>query len=580
MDHRSVVGVRTAPAPEAPVPFYPIVRPSLSVTRQVALCLALVLTAGVVATTAPATAAPPAQRGDTPAGTDHTDRAESGIVAVYPNPVTDGDVGEYVTLSVPPDTRLGAYTLADDEAAVSLPNTTVGGRVVLSTAPNATEQLVDGSVYALSDGLQLANGGEPLVLRRNGTVVDRLNYTDAPEGERRVRDESERWRPLGATDRPVVTGDAGEVRVFTLPDAPAVATDTLARADRRILFAGYTLTDGAVADQLVAATDRNVSVRVLVDGDPVGGMARPQAEILDELAAAGIDVRVLGGDHARYEFHHAKYAVVDDSALVTTENWKHAGLGGNGSRGWGVVTEQPRVVRGLADTFRADAGWRDARPWAEYRAGKSFESAPSANATYPTQFRPRTLPVAQTHLLVAPDNAESRLLDILANATDTIAVEQVSVGGRQQPFVRATLAAARRGVEVRILLSSAWYVEEENHRLAAWLNEHASREGLPLEASLADPRGDFEKIHAKGVVVDGDQVVLGSLNWNNNSARKNREVVLVLEGEAVGRYYGRVFDADWPVPPPVPAGVAVVVLLASLFAVRVGARLEFESPPG
>jgi phosphatidylserine/phosphatidylglycerophosphate/cardiolipin synthase-like enzyme len=544
----------------------------------VAVCLVVFLTAGALVAVGPATAFAPSGSTDAPIDTATGDQTDSHIHAVYPNPVADGDRGEFVALSAPPETSLGTYTLGDDDATVQLPNRTVSGRVVLSTAPNATEGLVEGPVYGLSDDLQLANGGETLTLRRNGTVVDRLNYTAAPEGERRLRNATTRWQPLGATDRPVVTGDTGTVRVFTLPDAPDVATGTLADADRRILFAGYTLTDDAVAEQLLAAAGRNVSVRVLVDGDPVGGLARRQAVILDRLAAAGIEVRVLGGQRARYDFHHAKYAVVDDSVLVATENWKHAGLGGNGSRGWGVVTHQPRVVSGLADTFRADAGWRDARPWTEYRASKTFDSAPAANATYPTQFKPRTVTVEQTHLLVAPDNAEAGILARLGNATDTIAVEQVSLGGRTQPFVQATLAAAHRGVEVRVLLSSAWYVEAENRKLVSWLNDRADSENLPLDAKLAKPRDKFEKIHAKGVVIDGDQVILGSLNWNNNSARDNREVVLVLEGESVGAYYQRVFDADWPVPPPLPAGLAVGVAVTTLLAVGIGTRLEFDPP--
>ncbi|WP_302080353.1 phospholipase D-like domain-containing protein [Salinibaculum rarum] len=499
------------------------------------------------------------------------------LVAAYPNPVIDGDAGEYVVVSVPPATDLGSYSLADDDSAVSLPNRTASGRVVLSTAPNATASLVDADPLPVSDHLELANGGESLTLSHNGTVVDRLNYTDAPSGELRVVAGTRRWRPLGATDRPVVTGDSGTVTAFALPDAPAVATETLAGADSRILLAGYTLGDDAVADELLAAAARNVTVRVLVDGDPVGGTARRQARLLDRLADAGIEVRVLGGERARYNFHHAKYAVVDDRALVATENWKHAGLGGNGSRGWGVVTSQPRIVQGLAATFRADAGWHDARPWTAYRADESFQEAPPANETYPTRFQPRSVRVEETRLLVAPDNAETTVLNLIDNATETLAIQQVSIGGRGQPFVQAALAAARRGVTVRILLSSAWYVEDENRKLVDWLDERASRENLPLEARLAKPRGQFEKVHTKGLIVDGDQVVFGSMNWNNNSAHENREVVLVLEGKEAGTYYGRVFDADWPVAPPLSLGVVAAVLAVTLVACRAGSRLEFNS---
>jgi hypothetical protein len=287
---------------------------------------------------------------------------EPAIVAVYPNPVAEDDAGEFVVLSVPPETDLGAFVLSDDEDRVALPNVTASGQVTLSTAPNRTRGLLDRRVYRLPESLRLANTEERLRLSRNETVVDTLAYEDAPEGDLRVRDDGRPWRPLGGTDRQVVTATGGQVRAFVLPDAPDVAIEHLRSADRRILLAGYTLTSGRVADALVGAARRNVTVRLLVAGGPVGGMTHQQARVLDRLTRVGVDVRVLGGDRARYRFHHAKYAVVDDSVLVTTENWKPAGVGGNASRGWGVVTAQPRVVTGLVETFRADTGWHAPRP--------------------------------------------------------------------------------------------------------------------------------------------------------------------------------------------------------------------------
>jgi phosphatidylserine/phosphatidylglycerophosphate/cardiolipin synthase-like enzyme len=524
---------------------------------------------------ASAVGAPPAN-GTTSAG--HAD-----LIAVYPNPLLDEDRGEFVVLDAPAGTRLGAYTLADGESNRSLPNVTVDGRVALSAAPAVARNRTDARVLA-ADLPALANGGEELTLRREGRPVATLSYADAPEGEHgRATADGVDWRPLGATDRPVVTADDGRVRAFVLPDSPSVPRETLAAAEERIFLAGYTFTSRRAVAALVNASRRGVAVRVLVDGAPVGGMPRREASALDRLAAANVSVRVLGGDRARYDYHHAKYVVVDDRALVTTENWKPAGTGGASSRGWGVVVHQHEVVAGLAETFRADAGWRDARRWRVVRESESFDPAasPPANDTYGQQFEPRRLRAERVELLVAPDNAERRLVGLLDSASESIRIQQVSIGSRRQPFLRATLRAARRGVDVRVLLSSAWYAEEENRRLVEWLNARATQEGLSLDARLADPRGRYEKIHAKGVVIDGERAVLGSLNWNNNSARDNREVVLVLHGEAVAGYYAAVFDADWQGGTrTLPVGLAGAVLLGALVALLVARRIEFGTDRG
>ncbi len=491
----------------------------------------------VVALVPPAAAAPPLAP------------AEPSIVGVYPNPVADEDAGEFVVLSVPPGTDTTALRLTDGEATVSVPALR-HGEIALSTAPNRTRKLIDRRVRGISGSLRLANGGERLRLVRENRTLDTVAYEDAPPGAVYWAGDTDgrgvtAWRPLGATDRPVIRGGPGTVRAFVLPDAPGVPVETVRGADRRILLAGYTFTSKRVSDALAAAMRRNVTVRVLVEGGPVGGMSQRQARRLDRLADAGANVSVVDGERARVRYHHAKYAVVDDQALVTTENWKPAGTGGHASRGWGAVTTQPDVVAGLVATFRADAGWYDAVPWERYRQNASFVAESASTGRFGTQFVPRQIPVDRTRLLVAPDNAEPAVREVLADADESIWVEQVSVGGVNQPFVRESVAAARRGVRVRILLSGAWYVREENRRIADRLNRVARRDGLDLEVKIVDPRGRFARIHAKGAVVDGDQVLLGSLNWNNNSARANREVALILEGEEVGSYYQAVVRADW-----------------------------------
>jgi len=511
-----------------------------------------------------------------PAAAGTTSRADGPrIVAAYPNPVADGDRGEFVVIEVSPDTTLGRLTLADGEERVRLPNRTVGGRIVLTDAPDRVPNDTEGRVLAVEGFPSLANAGETLTLDRGNRTVATVRYEDAPEAE--LRRWPGGWRPLGATEFPVRHGDGGSATAFVLPDAPEVPVETLRSAEERVLLAGYTFTDRQVGRALVAAARRGVEVRVLVDGAPVGGLPRSMARELDRLADAGVEVRVVGGPHARYDFHHAKYAVVDGTALVMTENWKPAGTGGNSSRGWGVRLRDAGTARALAATFRADYEGRDARPWPGFRRGRRFEPDDRSNGTYSGRFDPARVEVRNVSVLVAPDNAGRAVVERIDAADESISVVQVSLGGPDGRFATALLRAARRGVAVRILLSGAWYVHGENARLAEALNERADARELPLTVRLADPDGRFRKVHAKGAIVDGETVLVGSLNWNAHAARENREVLLALRGREVADYYGRVFEADWEAGrgTDLPVGVLVAVALAALVAVWAARRVNF-----
>ncbi len=494
------------------------------------------------------------------------------IVAAYPDPLAAEDRGEHVVLSVPPGADLDGATLSDGEARIPLENVTARGRVALAARPGAVDG-TDATVLRAPD-LSLANGGERLVLRRDGRVLDRAVYREAEPGHRATWDGRRiEWTHAGATDRPVVTARGGAVRAFVLPDAPGPPLAPIRTADRRVLLAGYTLTSDRVADALVAARERGADVRVLLEGEPVGGRTARGARTLDRLAAAGVEVRVIGGPAARYDYHHAKYAVADGRAVVLTENWKPAGVGGADSRGWGVATSQAPIVRGLAATFRADAGWRDARPWERFRRGRRFEAGGRANGSYPARHTPATVPTNRTELVVAPDNARGALTGVLDRANRSVDVIQMTVGW-EGALSRSLRRAARRGVSVRLLLSDAWYVREDNRKLAERFREWAAEAGADLTVRLADPAG-YGKIHAKGAVVDDRTVVVGSLNWNAAATTENREVVLVLHGTAAADYFGDVFDGDWGGGdgPSLPVGVALAVAGVAVVAGLAATRL-------
>lgn len=486
---------------------------------------------------------------NTSVGTNATGESNTTarIVSLRPAPVAGT---ETVTVTL----ARGTYHLDDGEASVELHGP---GTVVVARDPaNVTSRY-----RVVESELRLANAGERVWLRHDNRTVHAVDYPQAEPGSR-YHTATSAWRPVGLRPRePVALGPA-ETTAFVLPDAPGPPVETLRAAEERVLLAGYTFGSERVVTALRAAVERGVTVRVLLDGSPVGGVEDSQATTTAALVDAGVAVRHVDGEAARLRFHHPKYAVVDDRALVLTENWKPSGTGGASNRGWGVRLDSDTAARELAAVFRHDwrgRGTQPATPGGGDDAGDTgdggdrtttdWRGAESATddtgRSFPARFAPTTTRANATFLLTSPGNAGTGVARVIDAADSRVAVLQPTV--ERGRLLAAARRAAARGVQVRLLLSSAWYVEEDNRALAEDLSAWADRANATLSVRLVDPGGAFQKLHAKGVVAD-DTAVVGSLNWNPTSVGENREVAVAIRDPVVADYYRRVFDADWTGP--------------------------------
>ena len=483
--------------------------------------------------------------GDDPSG--GSTGSDPRILELYPNPVTHEDRGEYLIVRLPTP---GNWSLTDGYFTTAIPPT-VSGVVAISMHPADTRpHLADRTVPVVrpESYFPLATTDERIVLQRDGVAVDVVAYDRAREGYR-WRAAWDEWRPDGYEPRDPKRAVGATVRPFVLPDSPHVPVEVLTTASDRLYLAGYTVESERVADHLIEAAARGVDVRVLVEGTPVGGFPARGARVADRLVAAGISVRVFDGTPRRFRFHHAKYAIVDDDAVVLTENWKRSGTGGNSSRGWGVVVDDRRVADDLALLFRNDAGGADTQPWTSFRATASVHGpahpAPrdqggilAPTQPYPARFSPPSATTADVELLTAPDNAGDRIVARVDAADERILAVVPRTGGPDGRIVRALRRAASRGVDVHLLLSNAWYDRDRNRALLEALSDE------PIVVAIAEPRSRYEKVHAKGLVID-DTAIVGSLNWNEGATTRNREVLLAVENAAVADFYARTYAADW-----------------------------------
>ncbi|MBM4249416.1 MAG: hypothetical protein FJ149_08300 [Euryarchaeota archaeon] len=425
----------------------------------------------------------------------------------------------------------------------------------------------------------------------------------AGEVARRLRDGSGRWQdsntsadwpasgalPVGRSDFGERTFGVASVSAFVSPDCSfAAVAGELDSARSSILVAAYQFESWPLARRLEAACLRGVAVSVLLEGAPVEGVSDQERAVARLLSDSGARVAFLASPPGRdlpdrYSYMHAKYCVIDNSTcIVSSENWKESGLPSvntAGNRGWGAVVRDPGLAGFLSEVFRADANpaMRDVMPYSP--EGGRFGPPPAGfvpeGASPGGSFRPRFPaerfgPGASVRPVLSPDTSlleNGSVLGLLRSASRTLDIEQLSCppdwdsGGSEMPnaYLEAAVGAARRGVRVRLLLDGTYLDPEGSGKAnsdALNLVLHvAAAEGLDLAARFAAVPGTL-KLHNKGVVVDGERVLVSSLNWGRNSVRENREVGLIIEGAGVAGYFQRVFDIDWNLsaPPPRPGG--------------------------
>ncbi|MFW6116060.1 MAG: phospholipase D-like domain-containing protein, partial [Chloroflexota bacterium] len=409
---------------------------------------------------------------------------------------------------------------------------------------------------------------------------------DDPQYGRRVRYPG--W-DLERFFQPAV-GATGTITAGIAPDnAYQLVVETIRSAEELIEMEAHTFDHHGLVLELVERANQGVSVTVLLEGGPVGGMEDQQLWACEQLHATGrgtcafmINAPDLNISH-RYTHLHAKFIVVDrERVLISSQNLNHSGLPGDdksngtgGSRGVVLVTDAPEMVARAVEVFEADCdpdNHADVTLWA-YDNALGYGAPPAGFTpdpgrdwvTYTVRF-PETMTAWGTwfELITAPEAAlrsSDGLLGLVARAGggDAVYVQQLyeradwgdPVSGpnlRLQAYVEA----ARRGASVRVLLNGGAFDLEylpltENVEAVARINAIAQDEGLDLSASLGDPTQ--YGIHNKMVLIDlgarGQHAHVGSINGSETSNKVNREMALQVRSTALFNYLHAMFDHDW-----------------------------------
>ena len=509
--------------------------------------------------------------------------AEPIIVELCPDTYLTDEPDEYFVLAL--QDPLTQYAITDGEGTLTFPpDSSTHGK---STITIAYEGLAFFDVhgyypdYEIRDSshvpdmtrtgtFRLANKGDEIRVLSGNREIDAVSWPGdigTREGQIHYRDQNGIWDPrvlmLGGSRFSSASFSEVSGTAFVSPDSSRPELmHAITEAGRSISLNAYEITDQEVAEALCAKRASGIQVRVLIEGGPVGGISSEEYAVLNRLNRCGAEVKQVGGGavHPPYRFNHAKYLIVDDRCvLVTSENIKLHGFpheGMNGNRGWGVYLCSSNFASYMNTIFLEDFTNQASVSIIPLYGQTSSETGEDSEEneefrTYNAIFPSLSFSSADIIPVIAPDTTYE-LIALIDRATKTIDIEQAYISknkGEWTELMQHVLDAAQRGVKVRILLDSYWYNTvnaNDNDEIVDQIRRIAYEEGLPLEANLIDLRAtNLMKIHNKGVIVDGNEVLISSINWSENSPTFNREVGVIIKNQEVAAYFTAVFEADW-----------------------------------
>ncbi len=351
--------------------------------------------------------------------------------------------------------------------------------------------------------------------------------------------------------------------MFVSPDnSYEVIVQELRKAQRSIDMNMYEFTNPFLYQEFLDVLTRNVTLRIFMEGAPIGGIDDREIYILKSLASHGGVIRFLVSDEknqvkARYQFTHAKYLLIDnETVIVESCNWAKTGIPKDpsyGNREWGIVVRNKEMAHIFWQVFQDD--WDPLHTDSYPLEAMNFTEYPeflldyeSQSGAYQPKFNATTVSESFTITPVfSPDTSEQALLDAIDAATSSIYIQQLYIykdwGETPSPLVEHLVNKSLEGIQIRVLLD--YQVSfDKTITLLEETKEYLEASGIQVKFISSD-WSPFTTLHNKGMIIDNTTVLISSINWNEQSIRKNREAGLLITNQNVAQYYASVFLSDW-----------------------------------
>jgi phosphatidylserine/phosphatidylglycerophosphate/cardiolipin synthase-like enzyme len=269
-----------------------------------------------------------------------------------------------------------------------------------------------------------------------------------------------------------------------------------------LLIKQFTFTEESLIQAVIDRKKAGVDVRVMLNAQRSGG-DRANDDTYKAFQNAGIAVQ---WSNPKFYVTHEKSIVVDEkAALVATFNLclKYFTL----TRDYGIITHEPYHVKQIVEVFNAD--W-DQLDW----NCAAYEGLLWSNSN------------SRYHMAQFIDMAKERLDIQHPKYVDAVILERIA-------------AAADRGVKVYVLCGG-------KHGISEWdiLDTFATLRTLKRFGVKVHKMKNL-RVHAKLIVVDDEQALVGSMNIDRSAFDLRRELGIMISDQPTVARLKEVFNTDW-----------------------------------
>lgn len=278
--------------------------------------------------------------------------------------------------------------------------------------------------------------------------------------------------------------------------------DLVASAQQSLLVKQFTFTEENLIRAVIDRKKAGVDVRVMLNQKRSGG-DRANDATYARFEDAGIPV---AWSNPKFRVTHEKSIVADGkTALVATFNLGEKYF--TQTRDYGVITGHPCHVAQIGEVFEADWAQRDWEPTA-------YEGLLWSNSN------------SRYHMAQFIDAAQHSLDVQHPKYVDAVIIDRIA-------------AAVDRGVKVHVLCGG-------KHGISEWdvLDTFASLRTLRRVGAKVRKQKNL-RVHAKLLIVDGTQALVGSMNIDRSAFDMRRELGITIADAAVVERLKGVFDGDW-----------------------------------